>query len=747
MAQLLEMPALFAALGLFQSFSTALQSNKHWAITIEAPSGSGKSTELPACLSQFGTIVVVCKSHFSATELHRYVSSTSFMNGHFNGWVELRLPEVEATGGGQSPLIVYMTDAGLAAIIKNGAFNRFMANKVCLMLDDVSSPSLAMDFILENLPFLLRDLPAESNLQALLVAAKINLTQFGTDHFSNMKSLKVQGPTPPIKHTFLSSKNGRLAYNVVNEIRKIHSGEYRQPDGSLKENPGVLIFVARKEGRMGLIKRLNQEFPHFQQGELVHHLHSGLTVGEQGAIAAVTGEKYIVTDDVAQSGVTIKGVDFVILSGMTEMKAFSLLTAGEAPVRAVSSKTSEDLRAGRGGRTGPSHIIHLYTKEDYNHMPFYQAQQAAGDGLQYVMDMAGLRPGYFPDKEGMEPTFPLRSPIAIHPTRAAIITAMKILGGIGVVNGVPHATHQGKLGLELTPPGLKAWRIGLSLRPSIFWAMQSSLDSEPRRWMMCQLAVILMLQEDGMTLVDTHDRPGQEQLMRRASQGELDDLRVGDIDVAASGDIKADWVHLKTIRPNLLKVDGYEGHLIEMPASRLKVDGPGYYCFNPGYISQHAKYSAIYRKLVEHCVGACDEFNLQCYAAQTYTDDWDICMYRLLAAFPDRLVKINDIDRGTPERAGQVGGTILFSKSHCQVAIETAHDFTQYLDHGLQRGPPNKNVYCLYFTSKQNGPVSTTIRRIAVLSEKMVDDYNQDIWKGQFFEIFNVDLMNNELSL
>jgi len=101
-------------------------------------------------------------------------------------------------------------------------------------------------------------------------------------------------------------------------------------------------------------------------GLLVLPLHGDLSPAEQDrAVSPTTQPKLILATNVAESSVTVEGVNAVIDSGLARVATYSPWTGLPTLHVGRVSKASAKQRAGRAGRTGPGRVVRLYTVEDY----------------------------------------------------------------------------------------------------------------------------------------------------------------------------------------------------------------------------------------------------------------------------------------------------------------------------------------------------------------------------------------------
>ncbi len=105
-------------------------------------------------------------------------------------------------------------------------------------------------------------------------------------------------------------------------------------------------------------------------------LHGDLTAAEQDrAVAPAAQPKVILSTNVAESSITIDGVRTVIDSGLARTAAYSPWTGLSTLYLGRISKASARQRAGRAARTGPGHVLRLYSQMDYQGRADYETAE------------------------------------------------------------------------------------------------------------------------------------------------------------------------------------------------------------------------------------------------------------------------------------------------------------------------------------------------------------------------------------
>jgi ATP-dependent helicase HrpB len=111
-------------------------------------------------------------------------------------------------------------------------------------------------------------------------------------------------------------------------------------------------------------------------------LHGDLPPAEQDRVVSPNPQrKLILATNVAESSVTIEGVNLVIDSGLARIATHSPWTG--LPTLSIGrvSKASARQRAGRAGRTGPGRVLRLYSEEDLQLRPEHDAPEITRSDL------------------------------------------------------------------------------------------------------------------------------------------------------------------------------------------------------------------------------------------------------------------------------------------------------------------------------------------------------------------------------
>jgi ATP-dependent helicase HrpB len=121
-------------------------------------------------------------------------------------------------------------------------------------------------------------------------------------------------------------------------------------------------------------------------------LHGDLTPAEQDlAVSPSSDRRLILATNVAESSITVEGVNAVIDSGLARHASYSPWNGLPSINIARISKASVTQRAGRAGRTGPGTVVRLYAEQDLALRPDHDAPEILRtDLLQLVLTLRAM---------------------------------------------------------------------------------------------------------------------------------------------------------------------------------------------------------------------------------------------------------------------------------------------------------------------------------------------------------------------
>ena len=161
------------------------------------------------------------------------------------------------------------------------------------------------------------------------------------------------------------------------------------------------------------------------------------------AIRPSSQRKVVLSTNVAESSVTVPGISAVVDSGLARVSRHRPYSGLPALLIEPVSRASAEQRAGRAGRTGPGHVLRLYTSSDLARRPEHaQPELLRADISEMLLILHGT---------GVRSTRELRWLDA--PPEGAVVAAEHLLSLLGAVdsNGKLTALGQRMLALPLHP--------------------------------------------------------------------------------------------------------------------------------------------------------------------------------------------------------------------------------------------------------------------------------------------------------
>ncbi len=316
---------------------------------LEAEPGAGKTTRVPSALLQFGgRSVYVLEPRRLAARLAagRVADELGERLGNTVGY-QVRF---ERTGSSQTRLW-FLTEGVLTNWLL--ARQKLPQNAV-VILDEFHERHLETDLALALLRDLMR---TRADLRVLIMSATLGAEDLRSK-LGDVPAVRVSGRVFPVEAYHTPASAAPLEEQVAEAVSK-----------AVQRTSGhVLVFLP---GAAEIRKAMKACEPVARAvGARLLPLYGDLSAQEQdAAVAPSSVRKIICSTNVAESSITIDGVEAVIDSGLARVLSISPWTGfSKLQVERVS-KSSAIQRAGRAGRTGPGVAIRLFSESDFLRRP------------------------------------------------------------------------------------------------------------------------------------------------------------------------------------------------------------------------------------------------------------------------------------------------------------------------------------------------------------------------------------------
>jgi ATP-dependent helicase HrpB len=316
---------------------------------LTAEPGAGKTTRVPVALMEagFGSVYVLEPRRIAARMAARRVADELGERVGETVGYQVRFEEV----GGRDTKLWFVTEGVLTRKLLAGGD---LPGVRSVVMDEFHERQLETDLALS----LLRDLQTRRrDLKVLLMSATLAEQQIA-EKLGNPPVIKSPGRVYPVAVHYTPQSVEPLEEQVAKAVARALN----------QTKQHVLVFLP---GAAEIRRALQACEPVARQnGALTFPLHGELSAEEQDAAGAPTAKRKIIfATNVAESSLTIEGVEAVIDSGLARVLTHSAWSGISRLQVEKVSQSSVIQRSGRAGRTGPGIAIRLFPESDFVRRP------------------------------------------------------------------------------------------------------------------------------------------------------------------------------------------------------------------------------------------------------------------------------------------------------------------------------------------------------------------------------------------
>jgi ATP-dependent helicase HrpA len=246
--------------------------------------------------------------------------------------------------------VKFMTDGVLLAETRN---NRLLKQYDTLIIDEAHERSLNIDFILGYLSQILKE---RDDLKVIISSATLDAESFA-DFFDGAPIISVEGRTFPVEDHYLPPYHDRepMAEQILRAAEWL--GEF-DPLGD------TLVFLPGEREIRDAADLLEGRNLH---KTVVLPLFARMAGNDQQRVfrTAPRERRIILATNVAETSLTIPGIQFVIDSGLARVNRFDPGSGIQRLQVEAISQASARQRRGRCGRVSDGVCVRLYEKEDF----------------------------------------------------------------------------------------------------------------------------------------------------------------------------------------------------------------------------------------------------------------------------------------------------------------------------------------------------------------------------------------------
>ncbi len=449
---------------------------EHPVVILSGETGSGKTTQLPKfCLEAGrgirGRIACTQPRRVAALSVSRRVAEE--LGVQWGREVGCKIRFSDRTSGDTA--VKFLTDGMLLAEVQG---DRDLRAYDTIIVDEAHERSLNIDFLLGHLNGLRHRRP---ELRIIITSATIDTHKFSAA-FGGAPIVEVSGRTYPVE----------TIYAPLDELRE-ESGEFTVVDAAVaaverivaqSRGGDILIFMPGERE----IRDTTEELEHRDLGRVaLLPLFSRLSAADQQRVFAPSqGRKIIIATNVAETSLTIPGIQFVVDSGLARLSHYASRTRTKRlPIESIS-QSSANQRAGRAGRVSAGVCIRLYSEEDFaRRPPFTQPELLRANLAEVILRLLAARLGEIE-------TFPFIEP----PVPAAITAGYALLDELGALEPAEAGRPR-----QLSPLGRELSKIPVD--PTVGRMLLQARDERALREVLV-IAAALSIQ-------DPRERPVEEE--------------------------------------------------------------------------------------------------------------------------------------------------------------------------------------------------------------------------------------------
>ncbi|WP_022952373.1 ATP-dependent helicase HrpB [Leucothrix mucor] len=360
------------------------QLSERHEVVLEAPPGAGKTTMVPLALMQESwlagkkTLMLEPRRIATKSAAHRMASLLNEAPGQRVGY-RMRLD----TKVGRDTKIEVITEGILTRMLQQ---DPSLEDVGLVIFDEFHERNLESDLALSLClkgRELFRNDDADSPLKILVMSATLDSHAI-SDLLNDAPVVRSEGKTHPVEVIYgaASQPKERTVDRMVATIKQ-----------ALSDNPesSVLAFLPGQGEIHRTVGMLSDWLRERQLGGIhLRPLYGNLSIeAQQQAIAPLTGteahdQKVVLATNIAETSLTIEGVDVVVDSGLAREATFNPSTGMTGLHTVKISAASSIQRAGRAGRLRPGKCYRLWSAS--------QQQQLAPHGSAEILkaDLAPL---------------------------------------------------------------------------------------------------------------------------------------------------------------------------------------------------------------------------------------------------------------------------------------------------------------------------------------------------------------------
>ncbi|MBM3861491.1 MAG: ATP-dependent helicase HrpB [Verrucomicrobia bacterium] len=329
---------------------------KQRRLVISAPTGSGKSTQVPQMLFRDDSQIVILQPRRLPTRmLAAWVAKDRGVKLGEEVGYQIRFDDVTSP----RTRIRYVTEGVLLRQMLSDPTLRGIGT---LIFDEFHERHLYGDITLARA--LQIQETARPDLLIIVMSATLDVAAV-EKYLAPCTVLSSEGRTFPVGIEYLEKPlgPGRRDGGHYTEISPWEAAADALEQLTRRHEGDALVFMP---GAYEISRTVQAVQDRLGSAFIVLPLHGDLAVNDQdAAVARYDRRKIVVATNVAETSLTIDGVQIVVDSGLARIPRYDPHRGINTLLVEKISRASADQRAGRAGRTAPGHCLRLWTEREH----------------------------------------------------------------------------------------------------------------------------------------------------------------------------------------------------------------------------------------------------------------------------------------------------------------------------------------------------------------------------------------------
>ena len=403
---------------------------RNQSVILHAPPGAGKTTRVPIALldviqPEKGRIVMLEPRRIAAVSAARWMAQTIDEEAGQTIGYSIRFDSRTS----KKTRIEVVTEGILTRRIQS---DPGLEGVAMVIFDEFHERSLNADLALSLCIDIQRGF--REDLKIIVMSATLDCGPIAS-LLGGAPVITAGGKVFPVEeHYIADSKETPFTERIVSTVRI-----------ALKETSGdILVFLPGSGEIRSCNAALRPVLERSGKDITLHPLYADLPFEEQErALLPSNNRKIVLATNIAETSLTIEGVQVVVDSGLTRRLQYDPSTGMNRLITLAVSRASAEQRKGRAGRLGPGACYRLYSRHAFKAMiPFAPPEILVSDLSALALELA---------------VWGVKDPSALFwldaPPEASWNSALRLLKDLGALDAKGSVTPAGKImaGLPLHP--------------------------------------------------------------------------------------------------------------------------------------------------------------------------------------------------------------------------------------------------------------------------------------------------------